>query len=102
MRPDLLELADRLYTGEAAIEEFHPMRGAGELVEVQPAIAFVQAFANSSVFATPDGLVAVDTSGILHAARVHESVRAWSPARLDTAVFTHGHIDHVFGVEIYE
>ena len=102
MAEDLLELADRLYTGAAPIEEHHPFRGAGELAEVQPGAAFVQAFANSAVFATPDGLVVVDTSGVFHAAMVHESVRRWSPARLDTAVFTHGHIDHVFGVDLYE
>jgi glyoxylase-like metal-dependent hydrolase (beta-lactamase superfamily II) len=102
MPDDLLALADRLYTGAAPIEEHHPFRGAGELAEVQPGAAFVQAFANSAVFATPDGLVVVDTSGVFHAQLVHDSVRAWSPARLDTAVFTHGHIDHVFGVDLYE
>jgi alkyl sulfatase BDS1-like metallo-beta-lactamase superfamily hydrolase len=102
MPQDLLELADQLYTGALPIEEHHPFRGAGELAEVQPGAAFVQAFANSAVFATPDGLVVVDTSGVFHAAAVHASVRTWSPARLDTAVFTHGHIDHVFGVDLYE
>jgi alkyl sulfatase BDS1-like metallo-beta-lactamase superfamily hydrolase len=102
MPDDLLALADRLYTGETPMAEHHPFQGAGELAEVQPGAAFVRAFANSAVFATPDGLVVVDTSSALHAARVHESVRRWSPARLDTAVFTHGHIDHVFGVDLYE
>ena len=34
--------------------------------------------------------------------RVHETVRRGRPSRLDTAIFTHGHIDHVFGVELYE
>ena len=102
MPDDLLALADRLYTGELPIEEHHPFRGAGELAEVQPGTAFVQAFANSAVFATPDGLVVVDTSGVFHAALVHTSVRNWSDARLDTAIFTHGHIDHVFGVDRYE
>ena len=29
-------------------------------------------------------------------------MRRWSASRLDTAVFTHGHIDHVFGVDLYE
>ena len=48
------------------------------------------------------GSVAIDTSGVFHAKSVHESVRTWSPRRLDTAIFTHGHIDHVFGVDIYE
>ena len=43
-----------------------------------------------------------DTSGVFHAKSVHETVRGWSSRRLDTAIFTHGHIDHVFGVELYE
>ncbi|HEX4492718.1 MAG TPA: alkyl sulfatase dimerization domain-containing protein [Acidimicrobiia bacterium] len=102
MPDDLLLTADRLFTGELPIEEHHPFRGAGELAEVQPGVAFVQAFANSAVFSTADGLVVVDTSGVFHAALVHASVRNWSDARLDTAIFTHGHIDHVFGVELYE
>jgi alkyl sulfatase BDS1-like metallo-beta-lactamase superfamily hydrolase len=33
---------------------------------------------------------------------VHATIRRWSASRLDTAIFTHGHIDHVFGVDIYE
>ena len=39
---------------------------------------------------------------MFHAKAVHETVRRWSPRRLDTAIFTHGHIDHVFGVDLYE
>ena len=30
------------------------------------------------------------------------ALRRWSQSRLDTAIFTHGHIDHVFGVDLYE
>jgi alkyl sulfatase BDS1-like metallo-beta-lactamase superfamily hydrolase len=33
---------------------------------------------------------------------VHELVRTWNGSGLHTAVFTHGHIDHCFGVPIYE
>ena len=51
---------------------------------------------------TPDGLVVVDTSGVFNAQGVHGTVRKWSGSRLDTAIFTHGHIDHVFGVDLYE
>lgn len=99
---DLLELADKLFTGEAPIESHHPFQSSGQLAEVQPGLAFVDAFANSAAVETGDGLVVVDTSGVLHAKSVHETVRRWSRSRLDTAIFTHGHIDHVFGVELYE
>jgi alkyl sulfatase BDS1-like metallo-beta-lactamase superfamily hydrolase len=99
---DLLEVADGLFTGRVPVEEHHPFASSGELAEVQPGLAFVDAFANCSVVDTPAGLVAVDTSGVFHAKGVHETVRRWSASRLDTAIFTHGHIDHVFGVDLYE
>jgi len=44
----------------------------------------------------------VDTSGVFHARSVHDTIRTWSELPLHTAVFTHGHIDHVFGVDLYE
>jgi alkyl sulfatase BDS1-like metallo-beta-lactamase superfamily hydrolase len=102
MATDLLDLADRLFTGALPIAEHHPFATSGALAEVQPRVAFVDAFANSAAVDTSDGLVVVDTSGVFHANQVHETVRRWSSSRLDTAIFTHGHIDHVFGVDLYE
>ena len=99
---DVLDLADKLFTGELPIESHHPFASSGKLAEVQDGVAFVDAFANSSVVDTEEGLVAIDTSGVFHAKQVHATVRAWSPRRLATAIFTHGHIDHVFGVDLYE
>lgn len=102
MTTDLLELADGIFSGRIPIESHHPFLTSGGRAEVQPGLLFVDAFANCSVVETPDGLVAVDTSGPFHAAAVRETVRGWSARPLHTAVFTHGHIDHVFGVDLYE
>jgi glyoxylase-like metal-dependent hydrolase (beta-lactamase superfamily II) len=102
MASDLLDLADKLFTGALPIESHHPFASSGALAEVQPGLAFVDAFANSAAVDTSDGLVVVDTSGVFHAKAVHETLRGWTSSRLHTAVFTHGHIDHVFGVELYE
>ena len=99
---ELLELAGKLFTGELPIEDHHPFASSGQMAEVQPGLAFVDAFANSAAVDTPDGLVIVDTSGVFHAQSVHDTIRAWSKRPLHTAVFTHGHIDHVFGVDLYE
>ena len=99
---EVLDLADRLFTGALPIESHHPFASSGKLAEVQPRVAFVDAFANSAAVDTDDGLVVVDTSGFVHARGVHETVRTWSTRPLHTAVFTHGHVDHVFGVDIYE
>ena len=99
---DLLDKADQLFTGEMPIASHHPFSSSGELAEVQPGLAFVDAFANSAAVDTDDGLVVVDTSGVFHAQGAHDTIRRWSASRLHTAVFTHGHIDHVFGVDLYE
>ncbi len=100
--PDVLDTADRLFTGELDPADHHPFDQFGDLAEISPTTAFVAAFANSAAFGTDAGLVVVDTSSPFLSGKVHEALRGWSPDRLDTAVFTHGHIDHCFGVERYE
>jgi glyoxylase-like metal-dependent hydrolase (beta-lactamase superfamily II) len=66
----------------------------------------VASFARVSAFKTSDGLVLVDTGHELAAQRIHDAIRRWAPpsrsGRLNTAVFSHGHIDHVFGVGVFE
>jgi glyoxylase-like metal-dependent hydrolase (beta-lactamase superfamily II) len=99
---DLLELADGLFTGALPMESHHPFAASGELAEIQPGVAFVDAFANSAAVDTDEGLVVVDTGSMLQAKTVHATMRRWSGSRLDTAIFTHGHVDHVFGVDLYE
>jgi alkyl sulfatase BDS1-like metallo-beta-lactamase superfamily hydrolase len=71
-------------------------------VEVGQGTAFLHSFANVSAFATDDGLVLVDTGSPMTAAAVHGAIRGWSDAPLRLAVFSHGHIDHVFGVSPFD
>jgi alkyl sulfatase BDS1-like metallo-beta-lactamase superfamily hydrolase len=104
---DVLTLADRLWRGEVEIGSAHPVTATvgGTLVEPlgDARTAFVPSFANVSAFDTDDGLVFVDTGSLFAARHVHEQVRAWRDAQpLHTAVYSHGHIDHVFGVPVFE
>jgi alkyl sulfatase BDS1-like metallo-beta-lactamase superfamily hydrolase len=99
---DVIDIADRLWRGEVDIEDHHPFSHMGGLAEVADGVAFVPSFANVSAFSTDDGLVLVDTGSMFLARAVHGELRQWSPARLDTAVYSHGHIDHVFGVPVFE
>ena len=98
----LIDLSDRILRGEAAITDHHPFSPTNELEEVGDGVAFVQSFANVSVFATDDGLCLVDTGSAFAARLVHDAVRAWTPTPASTAVYTHGHIDHVFGTAAFE
>ncbi|QYG93852.1 MBL fold metallo-hydrolase [Iamia sp. SCSIO 61187] len=99
---DLLDLSDRIIAGEAAIEDHHPFSPPNELQEVGDGTAFIQSFANVSALRADDGLVLVDTGSPFVAPMIHGLVRGWDRAPLHTAVYTHGHIDHVFGTGPFE
>jgi alkyl sulfatase BDS1-like metallo-beta-lactamase superfamily hydrolase len=98
---DVLDMADRLWRGEVTTTEVHPLRPTVGLAEVADGVAFVPAFANVSVISTEDGLLLVDTGSVFMAAEIHRTVRRWSSERLHTAVYSHGHVDHVFGVPVW-
>ena len=72
------------------------------MAEVTDGVAFVPTFANVSAIDTDDGLVLVDTGSTFVARQVHGALRSWTTSRLHTAVYSHGHIDHVFGVPVWE
>lgn len=95
---DVLEAAEKLWNGELTVAEQHPFEVSGDLVEVADRTGFLAGFSNVCAFDTDEGLVLVDTGLPLTAGYVHEHLRRWSDRRLHTAVFSHGHIDHVFGV----
>jgi alkyl sulfatase BDS1-like metallo-beta-lactamase superfamily hydrolase len=99
---DVLDLADRLWRGEVDTSEHHPLRHLGEIGIVGRNTGFVASFANVAAFDTPDGLVLVDTGSSLLSGAARDALRGWTDRHVHTAVFTHGHIDHCFGVERYE
>src|SRR5262249_55539818 len=73
-----------------------------EIEELDRDLAFVSSFANVTAVSTGDGLVLIDTGSFLLARPVHAMVRTWSARPLHTAVYTHGHVDHVFGTGVFE
>jgi alkyl sulfatase BDS1-like metallo-beta-lactamase superfamily hydrolase len=99
---DVLTVADRLWRGEVSTATIHPVDHIGGFVEITDGVGFTPSFANVSAFDTDDGLVLVDTGSLPLAPVVHADIRRWSDSRLHTAVYSHGHIDHVFGVPVWE
>jgi alkyl sulfatase BDS1-like metallo-beta-lactamase superfamily hydrolase len=101
----VLDLVDKLWSGEEVMGgRTHPVRvGSMSLEELADGVAFTPSFANVSSFATGDGLVLVDTGSQVMARSVHGQIRGWrADAPLHTAIYSHGHIDHVFGVPVFE
>ena len=78
-------------------DELPPWSFDGDLVEVAPGTGFIPSFGNVSAMVFDSKLLLVDTGSPVTAALVHQRVRRWTSAPLQTAVFSHGHIDHVFG-----
>jgi alkyl sulfatase BDS1-like metallo-beta-lactamase superfamily hydrolase len=94
------ELSERLLRGEE--ESFHPFAPLFCLEEIGDRIAFVSSFANVLCLDTDEGLVLVDVGSFVYAGPTKELVRSFSSRPLHTAIYTHGHVDHVFGVALYE
>ena len=67
--------------------------------EIAPDVLMHASFVNTYALRTPDGLLLVDPGFEPAAPAVHRAVRAWSEAPLHTAVYTHGHVDHAFGLQ---
>jgi glyoxylase-like metal-dependent hydrolase (beta-lactamase superfamily II) len=65
---------------------------------VAPGVFLHAAFVNTYAVRTPAGLLLVDPGLARNAEAAHAAVRSWSDAPLHTAVYTHGHADHAFGL----
>jgi len=96
---DYLAYVDQVWTGRANLgpQVFGDFADLG-LVELGPRTAFFPRFANVAAFDTGEGLVLVDTGEFRTAEELVGAVRAWRPdSDVRQVVYTHGHVDHVFG-----
>jgi alkyl sulfatase BDS1-like metallo-beta-lactamase superfamily hydrolase len=99
---ELLKQTDRLWSGEASTSDpaFHPFAGLRVLEELAPGVAFYKAFVNVTAVKTGEGLVLVDTGSFHPLAHKlsFDAVRRWNGERVHTAIYTHGHVDHAYGL----
>jgi alkyl sulfatase BDS1-like metallo-beta-lactamase superfamily hydrolase len=96
------DLFEGYWSGKLDPANDHPFTPLFDVEPVGARSTFVSSFANATAFETDEGLVLVDTGSFMLARQVHGLVRSVTPRPLHTAVFTHGHVDHCFGVELYE
>ena len=104
MTVDLLAESERLLSGEASADGHQPLvfLSGSRLSELGDGLAFVQSFGNVTALVDDGRMLLVDAGGILQFREVHQAVRDWTTAPLDVAVYTHGHVDHVWAVPLFE
>ena len=103
MTTDLLALSDRLLAGdEDPAAHTALLVGDSSLDELGDGVAFVRSFGNVTAIDDDGDLLLVDAGGPVHATGVHAAVRDWTRSPLRTAVYTHGHVDHVAAVPLFE
>jgi alkyl sulfatase BDS1-like metallo-beta-lactamase superfamily hydrolase len=89
--------SEKMFTGAITIRQFHPLMPTGESEEVADSVMFFRWFANVTAIKTREGLVLIDTGGYFNQNATVEMLRRFSPDRINTAIYTHGHVDHACG-----
>ena len=98
----LREHSADLMSGKISIDDAHPMQPRWVAEQVAARSYFAASFANVTAFDTDAGLVLVDTGSFVLADATRELLRKVVATPAHTAIWTHGHVDHCFGIEGYE
>lgn len=99
------DLAERCWAGEVdLVHDEHPVHtwhATGE--EIADGLLYYKGLASANTIDTGDGLVMLDTGGQLDTDTLHGEVRRWRrDSPLHAAVFSHHHVDHIFGTAPFE
>jgi glyoxylase-like metal-dependent hydrolase (beta-lactamase superfamily II) len=73
----------------------------GGPVEAAPCTWFASQFSGCTAFETDEGLVLVDTGTKQFAPLLAAMLRQKTQAPVHTAIYTHGHVDHAYGLESF-
>lgn len=83
--------------GGSVFERF--FTGRNDASQVAPGTFFMTAdYVNIIAFETSEGLLLVDTGMAEAGEAIYQEIRKQTDAPLHTVVFTHGHLDHAFGL----
>ena len=97
--------SERLWQGQGdLVFADHPVAAThrqGE--EIAEGVLCLKSIASVNAVDTGDGLVMLDTGGEFDINTVHREIRGWRPdAPVRAAVYSHHHVDHVFGTRRFE
>ncbi|SED62603.1 Metallo-beta-lactamase superfamily protein [Rhizobiales bacterium GAS191] len=102
---DIDRLFERLWSGEAAMEEWSAAIAGGSANAISDDMIVVSTsylFGNVTAIRTGDGLVLVDTGSRESAKDTLGVIRRWDKSPINTVIYTHGHIDHTWGARLLD
>ncbi|MBW2091048.1 MAG: MBL fold metallo-hydrolase, partial [Deltaproteobacteria bacterium] len=97
----VLKLAEKLFKGDENTYEHHPFGPPHGLEQIAEGTYFYKGFANTIIRETEGGLIIVDPAANFDEQIKFDAIRSKVKQHLDTVIFTHGHVDHAFGVSQY-
>jgi len=95
------EQAEKFWNGELTVLRQHPLMPTGEFEEVAAGIVFFRWMANIVSVKTDEGLVLIDTGAFFNQTETVAMVRRFARDRINTAIYTHGHVDHACGMPAF-
>jgi alkyl sulfatase BDS1-like metallo-beta-lactamase superfamily hydrolase len=102
----IVDLAEAYWEGRAdLVHQDHPVAPAAgrRAEEIADGVLYLKSLAAVTTVDTGDGLVMLDTGGVFDRDVVYASARAWRPdVALAAAVYSHHHVDHIFGTARFD
>jgi len=102
---DLAALVERLWRGDAAMEQWTTAVAGGSidpLADDAIVVSTSYLFGNVTTIRTGAGLVLVDIGSRETAHQTLAAIRRWDSGPVHTLVYTHGHIDHTWGARLLD
>ncbi len=99
------ELSEQVWNGEVTTLEMHPVEptNRGAVEEIADGVMYFKGIAAATAIDAGGSLVMLDTGAVQGVKPLYDGIRGWRPdAPLAAAVFSHHHVDHIFGVTPFE
>jgi alkyl sulfatase BDS1-like metallo-beta-lactamase superfamily hydrolase len=102
MNFSITDYADQIWNGTLDDSIAAPALGDAGVIDIVDGVGWCPGFASSLIFRIDGELILFDTGSPFGATALHEAIRRWSTLPVGTAIFSHGHIDHVFGMRHFD
>ena len=97
----VLDLAEQLWNGDTDTYLNHPFAEPYEVEKISEGLWFNKGFSNTIIRETSEGLIIIDPAAQFDEAVRFKKVRSVTKQKVHSIIFTHGHVDHGFGVKMY-